>query len=353
MKLAGFDLYEYDLPLTSRMTTESRARLSRRGFVLRLTSDSGETGWGEIAPLPGVSREGLVRAAEELRGLKDALSGAELHDWSPAAPAWRALAGPISPSVCCGLELALWNLGAPQESAATVLVNGLLAGAADRVLRSARQMAAAGYRAVKLKVGMRPIKEEIELVAKTRDILGETIDLRLDANRRWRLGEAVAFAQAVSRYDIAYVEEPTADPREFGAFFSESGVPVALDETLIDSGLDHIESLRGIRAFVLKPTLLGGFHAAYGLAIKARSLNIQPVVSACYESGIGILGLARFTSFLSPTHLPAGLDTYQWLKTDLLVPRLSMNNGQLEIRSSLDSAPRVNENLLRRVSGKD
>jgi O-succinylbenzoate synthase len=352
MKLAGFDLFEYELPLTQPIVTRDETLSSRRGFLVKLSTDSGATGWGEIAPLPGFSRESLALVKQQTLQLKSTLIGSNLpDDLSPRGKGWShwRLPGDLAPSVRCGLELAVWNFDLAKEPRKRVLVNGLLTGDRDEVLHGAYEMVRLGYKAVKVKVGGRPIDEAIEITWKARDTVGDRVRLRLDANRAWSLDQAVKFGKAVFTCDVDYIEEPTADPVDLGVFSSECGVPIALDETLSDSPIKALEGYRGIKAIILKPTLLGGFQKAYDLAQRGRNLGIQPIVSACFESGIGILGLARFATYLSLENIPSGLDTYRWLQADLLSPMLKINRGTIEMSLPMESAHVVKMDGLREI----
>lgn len=352
MKLVGFDIFEYELPLLQPVAAKGHELTSRRGLLIKLSSDLDSVGWGEIAPLPGFSRESLAQAKQETLRLKSALIGSALPDDStPRGKGWShwRLPSYLAPSVRCGLELAVWNLRPVEEPRRTVLVNGLLAGSREEALHSAHEKVRMDYKAVKLKVGGRPIDEEIEIAWKVRDIIGDRVRFRLDANRAWSLDQAVRFGKAVSPCDIDYIEEPTSDPANLEAFFSECGMYTALDETLLESSIEALEKLRGVKAILLKPTLLGGFQKAYRLSQKAQSLRIQPVVSSCFESGVGILGLARFAAFLSLEYFPAGLDTYRWLKADLLIPMLEMDRGRVEVSLPTESGRELNKDLLREI----
>src|SRR5215212_7749578 len=140
MKLARYDLYGYKLPFSRPLTLKGVTLHHREGLLVRLSGDDGSEGWGETAPLPGFSGEGLDQAAEQLRRLADSMMGRE------ATAAWvdpyggfaRELEG-TAPSVRFGFELAVWNLyGAAfgmtlpelvKSSPRTVVpVNGLLSG---------------------------------------------------------------------------------------------------------------------------------------------------------------------------------------------------------------------------------
>lgn len=353
MKLGNFEIFEYELALAQPITTEDHKLTSRWGLLIKLSSDSGSVGWGEIAPLPDCSRESLDLARQQTLKLKSTLIGSDLpHDLSPTGKGWSLwrLPANLAPSVRCGLELAVWNLQPVEEPRKTVLVDGLLAGARDEVFHWAYEMVRLGYKAVKLKVGGRPLNEEIEITWKVRETIGDRVRLRLDANRAWSLDQALQFGEAVSTCDIDYIEEPTADPANFEVFFSSCGIPVAVDETLWVSPVKRLEEIRGIKAAILKPTLLGGFQKAHNLAQRAQRLRIQPVVSSCFESGVGILGLARFAAFLSLEHVAAGLDTYRWLNRDLLVPGLKIDHGRIEVGLPTDGGRELNKSSLRETA---
>ena len=49
------------------------------------------------------------------------------------------------------------------------------------------------------------------------------------------LQEASAFGCAAKTAGLQYLEEPTRDPADVGAFFAATGIPVALDES-VDEG---------------------------------------------------------------------------------------------------------------------
>ena len=124
-----------------------------------------------------------------------------------------------SPSVRFGLETALANLSRRMEDrSAAVLacfdgvvpVNGLLAGSREQVLADARRLRDGGCRAVKLKVGSRPVAEDVDLTSAVRSVIGDGLELRLDANRSWSLEQAVSFGREVGAAGIEYLEDPCA-----------------------------------------------------------------------------------------------------------------------------------------------
>lgn len=354
MKLAGFDIYRYTLPFTQPVILKGERLDSREGLLISLTDETGKSGWGEISPLPGFSRESLQDAEHQLYKLASSFVGATL----PKDLSFSSHRG-LPPSVRFGFELASYNLYAKSQGETlpellsespgkSVALNGLLSGSGELVIEEARRMRDAGYEAVKLKVGTREVTEDAELVEAVVEILGGDVALRLDANRAWSFEEAVDFFRATSTLRFEYVEEPLAEPAELPRLVEEYGVPVALDESLVGMEAEELENHRCARAVVLKPTLLGGLSRALGMSREAERLGIVPVVSSAYETGVGTGALISLSASIGGGKIPAGLDTYRRLKEDVIDPALDLSNPHVSV--SQVSAPRaLNHERLKHV----
>lgn len=351
MKVAGFQLYRYDLPLTEPLALGGETLERRAGLLLKLTGENGAVGWGETSPLPGFSRESLEEATSELGALAASLPGREMTGgWAgpdDGITRWLDSLGP-APSVRFGLELAVRNLCAAARGASlaelaspgpsgTVPVNGLLTGPPDRVHKDTRRLRDAGYRAVKLKVGWRSVKEDAGLVRALVGELGEDVALRLDANRAWSFEEAGEFARAARGSRFEYVEEPLRDPVLLPDLVRETALPVAFDESLTTMEPGGLGEHYYAAAVVLKPTLLGGLSAALQLAGEASRLGMTPVVSSAYETGVGTAALVALAAAIDGD-VPAGLDTYRRLADDVVSPRLALPAPVVEVRAAC--APR-------------
>ena len=348
MKLVGFGLYRYELPFSEPLKLKGTLLRYREGLLLQLQADEGgELGWGESSPLPGFSRESLEEAAEQLRGLASSVVGREVtDDWiAPGGAFSRELDSmDLAPSARFGFELALWNLCAasgrrslpalmtPRPRAA-VPVNALISGPPHTALQEARGALSAGYEAVKLKVGGRPVEEDVELVRAVKEALGDAVALRLDANRAWSFEEAARFAGGTTGLPLEYVEEPLADPTLLAAFARDHGVPVALDESLVGMEPETLEDHPYARAVVLKPTLLGGISRTLRFADLASRLGAKPVISSAYETGVGTIALAALAAGVGGEEVPAGLDTYRRLARDVLRPRLDLLAPRVDVRA--------------------
>ena len=213
------------------------------------------------------------------------------------------------------------------SASTTVSANALAttcAGPPELAVAEAEALVRAGHRCLKFKVarpGSTPLEDAARLSA-VRRAVGPGVGLRADANRGWALNDALTFGLGVLDADLEYVEEPVADPlADLAAFHCTTGVAVALDETVDELARGgaregpgrrrdlclsaaarlepYLEPTFGVRAVVLKPTTLGGFENAALVAAAARARGVRAVVTAAFESSVGVEKCA---------HLAAALD---------------------------------------------
>ena len=362
-KLSGFQLYRYELPLSEPLTLGDTTLHRREGLLLELQADKGgKIGWGEVSPLPGFSHENLEEAAEQSRELASSVMGREVAgDWidSDGDLSRELDSMGLAPSARFGFELALWNLCAASRRrslpelitprpGATVAVSALISGPPDTTLQEARGALSAGYEALKIKVGGRPVEEDVELVRAVKGELGDAVALRLDANRAWSLEEAARFADGTTGLRLEYVEEPLADPTLLPAFARDHGVPVALDESLVGMEPEALEGHSYAPAVVLKPTLLGGISRTMRFAHRASRLGAKSVISSAYETGVGTVALVALAAWVGGEE-PAGLDTYRRLAGDVLRPRLGLPAPRVDVRAVAATRREIDRRLLKPV----
>ena len=136
----------------------------------------------------------------------------------------------------------------------------------------------------------------------------------------------------MSDCSIGYIEEPCASPGDLRQFINSAGLPVALDESLLELSPNALNDFADIAAVVLKPTLLGGFERAAGLARWAQECDIKVVVSSSFESSVGLGALAQFAAAFGTPGVAMGLDTARYLADDLLTEPLGTMRPTLDIR---------------------
>jgi len=312
----------------------------REGVFVTVRDGSGWEGHGEIAPLPGLHREGLKEVFDALPGLRQAVMGTGwAQDESALFEQSDAVLGAMPPSVRCGVEMALLDLSGNCAVDGEVAVCGLVPAGAD-VCEEAVRLAREGYRAVKVKLGRRDMTDEIEAIQRIREAVWANpptgsphggASLRLDANRAWRLEQAVEFARQIGPDGIEYIEEPVADPSDQRAFFQQTGIPIGLDETLV--GLDPRQApiAEGVGAVVLKPAALGGLSRTAHWIAAARECGVRAVLSSCFESSVAVRSYGVMALRMGLQETPQGLDTLKFLREDVTVDQPPIHRGRMVI----------------------
>ncbi len=238
----------------------------RQGVLLRVTGDDPDRGplYADACPLPGLSGDAYDDVIVALSGRVDARLPPAL-DWAVyASSCWSP--STIIMKVAVLIDGELDALGAIDDGAT-----------------------------VKLKVGRRPIAEDLERVATVAAIARQRRGkLRLDGNRRLDVDAAVALAAAAGDV-LEFFEEPTMVSKLKQL---PSSFPLALDEWFDElAARGGVHKLPRATAWVIKPTVLGA-STTLEIVRAAMSAKIAVVVSSAYESAVGRHGLACFARFV-------------------------------------------------------
>jgi len=191
----------------------------------------------------------------------------------------------------------------------------------------------AGVGCYKMKVGKdfgRKMKEDVERVRFVRSLLGNKIQLAVDANQIWSSEEALAFIDQVHSSDIAWFEEPvhSASYEQIAHLCSHAPVKISFGEsertakmfpTLVNMGVQHLQPV---------PTHLGGVKEW----MQVRDIALKGKVD--FSSG----GYSLYTSSLmatAPAHcqveylfvIMSGLEQYfsvrpEWKNGTFILPEI-------------------------------
>ncbi|MGL5948637.1 MAG: o-succinylbenzoate synthase [Aeromonas sp.] len=289
-----YALYRYQLPLTAPLTFHGHTLAAREGLLVRIND-----GWGEIAPLPGFSKESLHEAQQAaIAALKELAAG--------RVPVLTL------PSVQFGFDCAQRDWPALHDPLPAPYP--LIQGEPQNLLKNWKEWLHHTPTKAKLKVARYPMRDELALIRFLCDRMPQ-LKLVLDANQGWTREEAWSFCQHLDVNRIEYVEDPCADFADIAFVASRTHMPIALDEVLAQG--QAWQPIPQLKALVLKPTLLGALVNSEALVARARELKLKVVISSCFESGLGLSHLARLAAQWAPNQAP-GLDTQRWLARDLL-----------------------------------
>lgn len=306
--------------------TTSRGRWrERRGLLLELMDEEGRRGLGEASPLPGFSPDTVVECATALADLPvpfvvgvgdgSLVEGVEtaVAAVDPRCPAARfAVESALLDLAGQLLQRPVWRLLGGHEPE-PVPVNALVPAGRDAAVAAATAAVERGVRTLKMKVGAaKRFGDELETLAAVRSAVGDSVWLRLDANRAWAPGEASARLHELARFRPELVEEPVAG----GALEQlpeRSPVPLALDESLAEADARErvVELLAGGHAaiLVLKPAVLGGSLVCLDWTNLARAYGAEVLVTHCLDGPVAMSGAMDLALAVAP-RLACGLDRH-------------------------------------------
>ena len=243
-------LYRYQLPFTQPLAFHGQLQVAREGLLVRI-----DDGWGEIAPLPGFSKETLADAqAEALDCLAQLARGQ-----TPT---------PQLPSVQFGLDCARRSW--PEQGAPLPEPYPLIQGSPQELLKNWKQWLHETPLKAKLKVARYPMRDELALIRLLLD-RRPNLKLVLDANQGWTREEAWAFCGHLDPNRIEYLEDLCADFEDIAFVASRTGMPVALD-------------------YALRPVLqsLGAKHILPGIYATDSQVTLSPEGSYDVHSDVAV-----------------------------------------------------------------
>ena len=260
-------------------------------IVVRLEHD-GVTGWGEVVPsaLYGQSLEACAAALDAvqpllgddpfaLESILDRVLAA--HDDQRAAIA--AIDSALHDWIGWRLDLPVWKLlGLDRPRKQTTFTIGVAEMAEIRV--KVAEALAAGYDALKVKVGVEQDHEVLSLIRA--DFDGP---LFLDANQAWSPGEAVEKIKALVRFRPAVIEQPLRkeDWREMTRL-CELGIASIIADESCERPADVLR-LRGcVDGINIKFTKCGGLREALRMITLARALDMRVMLGCFVSSSLAI-----------------------------------------------------------------
>lgn len=309
MKIRSVDAIPIRVPrLTAMIAAQGSIAESEFGLV-RIESDEGQVGWGEISMSWGRVGRSLCRDVGSQLG--PAIVGRDPRDIQGALLAMDRvfdMATDGGHAAKAGIELALFDL---TGKALGVPVYRLLGGRAreavpvawpipwgsieDTVAR-AREAVERGFQSVKLKIG-RPGRVDQQVVAAVRKNLGEAPNIKVDANMAYRsAGEALAALHPLEQFRLQLIEQPLAarDLDELARLRDRLITPLLLDEScweLRDIG----EIVRRGAADVLNIYVseMGGLLKTVRAFGAAEAAGLQALLGSQCELGIGTAAAAH------------------------------------------------------------
>lgn len=323
MRIADLTVYAVRIPFKKKITHASHSRSETDSLVVRCRLTDGTEGWGEGLPRPYVTGENLdqawdvIRATDLVRQLGD--------EWSDLGSSVERLAafdvhrlpnddrGCFGNSARCALELSildalcrahqqpLSNITAlvPMTAAIRTRVDKVRYSGAFTAMTPWKQitrallMRAFGFHQAKVKVGVAGV-DDVALLKRLRSWLGNSVDIRIDANEAWTCANLRDHLEPLKPFGITAVEQPVphADVDGLAALRKDLGVPIMHDESLCS----EIDARRAIERgtcdlFNIRLSKCGGLLPSLKLAAMAQQAGLGYQLG-CQVGETGILSAA-------------------------------------------------------------
>lgn len=304
MRIASIDFYLVNLGLSRPYRTAYKTVDHVENAVAVVTLENGIRGAGTANPsallvgedagqafsaLENWDRDILVN--RDIRGLHDCLD--QLH---------RSLAG--HPGARAALDLALYDaftqwlevplvqfLGQQIPYLHTSITVGIK-GVSD-TLREASEYLKRGFRCLKLKLGT-SVDEDVERVARVRELAGKHIRIRVDLNQAYTPPELLAFYDRIADLQVELIEQPlsVADTAKMKELPMNVRRMLAADESLVDAkdAFQLVSYPESCGIFNIKLMKCGGIRPALEIAGVAALTDTDLMWGCNDESMLSIAG---------------------------------------------------------------
>jgi L-alanine-DL-glutamate epimerase-like enolase superfamily enzyme len=229
------------IPLTPTRPKQMWTAEWSNQLLVKITA-SGITGWGEVLPAGGNTRDPYLGV---LKRLKEVVVGRDETDISGLWQLMRKVTFTggygIATGAISGIDIALWDIrGKKEEKGVNELLGGRNGKKVGRYASLSRyedeetltsavsNLRDEGYLAIKLHQTGADTLSSVKMV---RDTLGFDFDLMVDLNCTFSYEDAKKFMRGVHRYELKWVEEPVWPPDDYDSLAKLNRMgPVAAGE---------------------------------------------------------------------------------------------------------------------------
>lgn len=347
MKITKVETFQVSVPSKGDYKMARGTHDSLRTLVVRIHTDAGIVGCGE-------AHQGVAGYSPETTATMDAVVsgvyGPLLVGRELAAVEQLALDLGIARRgnlfARCAVEMALFDaLGRARGLPVVTMLGGPvrirleLSGSIgidepEVMAQKAATMVAAGYRTIKVKVGMPDIAADLERVRAVRKAVGDTVAIRLDANSGYSPADALTFIRGLADLAIEYLEQPVAAEHiDAMAKLTRLGiVPILADESVhTPEDAYRFISAGATDAIKIKISKVGGYINARKIIDIAESAGIKLVIGQGICSSLEAAAEAHLACAYPHVHPVAEMVGPTKLKGDLVEPPLDLGSGYLEL----------------------
>ena len=305
MKVARFEIRIIEIPMRIAVEHALAERKSARNVLVAAFDETGLVGWGESCPRPYVTGETVDGARDCLRDdILPRLVGEEFNDLNEVSSGALGVLDTLrrdQQAAFCAAELALLDLAGHAFDVSAGEVVGpvvrervqytgvIAANSVPGVAKYATMLKEYGVAQAKIKTGA-DLDTNLALLDAAREVLGDSVELRIDANCAWDVNEAIRQLNIMKPFGLAGVEQPLAagDLAGMRELTAAGIVPVVADESLASvEDAKRLVDLEACNIFNIRVSKMGGLLNAARIHRIAREAGLECQLGAQVgESGI-------------------------------------------------------------------
>ena len=308
MKIIKIESEEISVPLKRPFVTALRSTNNVQSLLVKITTDTGHTGYGEVASTAAVTGDTREAAAAVIANyISPNLIGLDIGHLEP-------LMGVLHKSILhnysakAGVDMAIYDLygqlyntplykilGGHKSRLSTDITISI--GPLQKMIDECALHVQNGYNTLKIKVGACE-GEDLNIIKAIGRTVGANVAIRVDANQGWEAKQAVRTIRKLEDMDIniEFVEQPV-KARDFVAMaFVTQNVytPIVADESVF-SPKDALDILQMGGADIINMKLMktGGIYNALQICSIAEAHGKKCMVGSMLESNLGATAAAH------------------------------------------------------------
>jgi len=290
---------------------QARTDSSQDALIVRVATDAGITGWGEVDACPHVARaiidapvsHSLVSGLRHLLVGEDPLETDRLWERMYEGTLYYGREGAVIQAMA-GVDLALWDikgkalgepvyrlLGGGYRTKLRVYASNMFQETPEATAERAQAARDAGFTAVKF--GWEPFGEDPErdcaYLEAIRRAIGEDMELMLDVGQAWDAWTTLERARLFEPYDLFWIEEPLHpdDLDGYAVVSAECETPIAAgEEECTVAGFNRLLEVGGVDVVQVDPSRVG-LTQAMTIAVLAQTRG-APIVNHNFTTDINV-----------------------------------------------------------------
>lgn len=300
MKVVKMESVALSLPLEWPFTGAWRFE-KINPVVVQLTTDEGLEAFGLAIAWNDRQIASLKASIDDL---EDIIIGQDVFRWAEAwqklwqGTGWMGHHG-YGIFALSAIDSALWNLRA---KALGIPLARLLGGyreevpayashllwrdwSLEQLQKDAASLVERGFRAMKMNMGDKPARVEIERLKAVREAVGEDVDIMVDVTWSWTVPQAIQMGRELERYNVYWLEDPIPvyDVDGLAQIASALDVPVVVGENFSTKyGFRQLLEKKATDIVMIDLQFVGGITEWMKVATLAQAWNL-PVVSHLFD----------------------------------------------------------------------